>query len=74
MDKETKVTEVLIIIFLIIIFVSPFMVGILLIDNDVKSRHIKQLEIEINSLRFEQDYLEYVYEDNYKQGIYNEGI
>lgn len=67
MDKETKVTEILIIIFLIIIFISPILAAVLLIDNNIKSKHIKQLEIEINSLRFEANYLEYVKEDYERQ-------
>lgn len=68
MDRETKITEILIIIFLIIVFISPIFAAMLLIDNSIKSKHIRQLEVELNNLRFEADYLDFVKEDNQKQG------
>lgn len=64
---EDRLTEVLIVIVLLFVIIMPFLCIGLTISNIYKEKYIYQLENKINELKFEQEYLEFVYEDNIKQ-------
>ena len=67
MNIETKLTEILVGVFIISIILMPFIIIMLLISNINKAKYIKDMETKINTLQFEKEYLEYAYEDSLNQ-------
>ena len=67
MNIETKLTEILVSVFIISIILMPFIIIMLLISNINKAKYIKDMETKINTLQFEKEYLEFVYDDNVRQ-------
>lgn len=69
MNIETKLTEILVSVFIVSIILMPFIIIMLLISNINKAKYIKDMKIKINTLQFEKEYLEFVYDDNIRQNI-----
>ena len=54
---------------IIICFLLLFAVCGSIKHNLQKTQYIKELETQINQLKFKQEYLDFVYEDNMKQEV-----
>jgi hypothetical protein len=67
MNYETKLVEMMIVVFILCIIIMPFLCIKLLIENISKAKYIENIQIRINDLQFEKEYLEFVLEDSIKQ-------
>ena len=64
---EDKILDILIIILLLVIIISPILAITFIKTTIDKVIYIKELEQQVNTLKFEKEYLEYAYEDSLNQ-------
>ena len=64
---ENKLSEILIILFLTVIIAAPIICFFVIIDDIHRIKEIEKLENEVNFLKQEIDYRDYITNDNLNQ-------